>query len=64
MIKKIIKKLKEKLTQKQQGIQEERRKGERRKSDRRWMSKLVGGPEVNIERRSGADRRLGDRRKK
>ncbi|MCX7956983.1 MAG: hypothetical protein N2643_03695 [Endomicrobia bacterium] len=44
--------------------QQERRKTERRKSDRRWISKLVGGPEVPFEKRSGTDRRIGDRRKK
>ncbi len=61
MIKKIIKKL---LGKKEEGPIPERRKGERRKADRRWMSKLVGGPEVPFERRSGTDRRMGDRRKK
>lgn len=40
----------------------ERRKTERRKAERRWMSKLVGGPEVPFERRK-SERRMGDRRK-
>ncbi|MCS7152034.1 MAG: hypothetical protein NZ928_06625 [Endomicrobia bacterium] len=65
MVKKIIKKIKDKLVPKQQtSQQQERRKSERRKADRRWMSKLIGSSEVPIERRSGTDRRMGDRRKK
>ncbi len=69
MVKKIIKKIKEiiekKKTKNTNQPSIERRKHERRSgTDRRWMSKLVGGPEVPFERRSGFDRRLGDRRKK
>jgi hypothetical protein len=67
MIKKIIKKIKEIIEKKKEKEQlvVERRKGERRSgTDRRWMSKLVGGPEAPFERRSGSDRRIGDRRKK
>lgn len=61
MIKKLIKKILHKQTQDTPIV--ERRKGERRKSDRRWMSKLLGEPEVQPDRRSGGDRRMGDRRK-
>lgn len=66
MVRKIIKKLKEIIQKKKESNQPEveRRKTERRKGERRWMSKLVGGPEVPFERRSGFDRRMGDRRKK
>jgi hypothetical protein len=67
MAKKIIKKIKEIIEKKKEKEQPvvERRKGERRSgTDRRWMSKLVGGPEIPFERRSGSDRRMGDRRKK
>lgn len=65
MVKKIIKKIKEIIEKKKEQPVVERRKCERRSgTDRRWMSKLVGGPEVPFERRSGSDRRMGDRRKK
>lgn len=60
MIKKLIKKF---LGKQKQDVPVERRKGERRKADRRWMSKLLGEKEVPFERRSGGDRRMGDRRK-
>jgi len=70
MVKKIVKKIKEIIEKKktkdetQQPVVEKRKTERRSGTDRRWMSKLVGGPEVPFERRSGSDRRMGDRRKK
>ncbi len=61
MVKKIIKKIKDLLSK---NTKEERRKSERRKSERRWIGKLLGDTNVPYERRSGGDRRIGDRRKK
>jgi len=60
----MVKKIKEVVEKSQKSSSKKRTNIDRRRSDRRWMSKLVGGPEVPFERRSGSDRRMGDRRKK
>lgn len=64
MLKKIIKNIKDSLSKNTGNTKEERRKSERRKSERRWIGKLLGDTNVPYERRSGGDRRIGDRRKK
>ncbi len=64
----LIKKIKQLFQKKKQGQENfvERRRYERRKSDRRWMNKISWSdtPEGLLKDRRSGERRLGDRRKK
>lgn len=64
MVKKILQKIKDAVLKKKKKETVERRRTERRKAERRWLGKLLGDQNVPYERRSGGDRRIGDRRKK